>query len=65
MSIKSYHQADCGIDRLRLLALYTYKIPMAEGEIEKKETFEDREWAYVAPDTIGGKFLTYVCDYVD
>ena len=62
MSIKSYFQADCGIDRFRLLTTYGYKLPMAEGEIEKEETYENRKWKYVPPDTIGEKFLNYVCN---
>ena len=64
MSIKLYGQGDCGIDRIKFLAAYGYKVPMAKGEIEKEEIVDFPKWTFQAPDSIGGILLNYVCDYV-
>tara|TARA_B110001454_G_C12396868_1_gene299180 strand:+ start:95 stop:412 length:318 start_codon:yes stop_codon:yes gene_type:complete len=63
MSLKLYFQGDCGVIRMKYLSYNYYKKPMGRGESEVDNT--ESEWKYPPPDTVDGKVLDYVCDYVD
>jgi len=64
ISTKAYVQGDCKIDRVKFLVGYGYKVPMAEGEIEDEEIPDNPQWRFTAPDSVGGNYLNYACDYV-
>ena len=65
MSVKVYGQGDCKIDRMRSLNYTAYKEQMGEGEIEEEFTPDNPEWEFMAPDSLGGFYLNYVCNYVN
>ena len=63
MSIKEYHQGDCGMNRYKTLSQIWYKQPMGRGSSESYNPPD--EWSYPSPRTPGLIILNYVCDYVD
>ena len=63
LSYKSYGQGDCGVNRFKFLSSIWYKQPMGEGSGDTVTPFD--KWQYPTPDSVGGKQLKYVCDYVD
>ena len=64
MSVKVYAQGDCEIDRVRFLTYRSYKEPMGNGEKEDEYTPVNPEWDFISPDSVGGTYLYYACDYV-
>ncbi len=63
MSLKTYSQGDCVVNRFKWLTLVEYKQPMGEGSGTPDNSYT--EWIYPPPGSIGGGLLKYVCDYVD
>ncbi len=63
MSVKSYVQGDCGVNRLKVISIIYYKQPIGRGSGETDNT--PGEWMYPSPDSISGGMFKYVCDYVD
>jgi len=64
MSVKSYGQGDCGVNRYKDLSLILYRQPMGRGD---GYTYNppNPEWEYPSPSSVGGITLKLVCDYVD
>jgi hypothetical protein len=63
MSIESYYQGDCGVNRFKVLSYIFYKQPMGSRGTGDTITPPDK-WTYPTPDSVGGGLLKYVCDYV-
>ena len=63
ISLKTYVEGDCEVNRYKWLSLIYYKQPMGEGVGDGDNP--TGEWRYPPPDSIGGGLLKYVCDYVD
>ncbi len=63
ISLKTYVEGDCEVNRYKWLSLISYKQPMGEGVGGADNP--TGEWRYAPPDSIGGGILKYVCDYVD
>jgi hypothetical protein len=64
MSVKTYVQGDCGVNRFKWLSFIYYKQPMGEESVKTEEP-NNTDWIYRPPESIGGGLLKYVCDYVD
>jgi hypothetical protein len=62
MSTKLYKQGDCEANRYKSLSAIFYKLPMGGGA--GKTFIPSDKWVYLTPESLGGKFLNEVCDYV-
>ncbi len=62
-SAKAYRQADCSVNRFKVLAIYFYSSPMGGGDSLPKFTPPD-EWTYVIPNSVNDTLMTYICNYV-
>ena len=61
MSVKSYRQGDCELNRIKTLNYIFYHQSMGKGG---SENFPDSnaEWIYATPDSINYLMLSYACD---
>jgi len=64
MSVKSYWQGDCGVNRVKKLSFIFYKLSMGLGT-PKAHDPSDPKWEYPVPKSTGGATLRFACTYAD
>ena len=60
MSSVMYTQLDCTIFRFKWLNTKFYDQPMGKGN--KNADFENDEWQYPLPESVGNNLMKHVCD---
>ena len=60
LSLQNYHQGDCNLIRWKLLSSIHYEQPMGGGTGEPI-SFQNPEWFYPAPNSMGETILKSVC----
>ena len=60
VSSKTYHKGDCNLFRYSFLSISDYKEPMGRGT-GRNATYNDNEWSYPSPNSVGERVFKYVC----
>jgi len=64
LSIKSYGEGDCAVNRYRTLSRILYKQRMGKGKGDRSNP-QFQGWTYPVPGSINKAILDFVCDYVN
>ena len=63
-SAKGYYQADCGLNRKKLLSGMWYEQPMGAGKFVT-ENYDNPKWDYSPPGSAIESVVEYVCEYIN
>ena len=63
-SVKGFYQADCGLNKKKLLTAIWYEQPMGTGKFVT-ENYDNPKWDYSPPGSAIESVVEYVCEYIN
>ena len=63
LSAITYKRGNCNIMSFNYLSISVHEQPMGGGKIVTSSNYNDEDWIYAKPHTVGEFFLRNACDF--